>query len=449
MNTNSSDEPGTTPFGRPHTYPAADPIDDQSRWHNHTFTPDASVGTAPSHTAPQHPVHPAAPRRSVLPIVAVAALAGLIGGAVGVGGYALIDHRTSTPVIASAPAVATDTAKLSPGSVTYAARVASRSTADIKVSTSQGTAVGSGIILTPDGYILTNNHVVTGAGTGAAIQVTTPDGNTYPATIQGTSPSYDLAVVKLRGASGLTPATIGDSSTLQVGQQVVAVGSPENLSNTVTSGIVSALSRTVTAGDEQGNAVSVYNGLQTDTAINPGNSGGPLVNLAGQVIGVNSAVDTGDASNGGVQAFGLGFAIPSNTAKRITEELLRDGHATKPVLGVSGSLDSSAASVTGAPVSAVTSGGAAAKAGIRSGDVITKVAGTPISNYADLMAQILTHVPGQTVPVTLTRNGQSRTVQVTLGSTVDKEQTTVPEQQREDTGRNQWPFGGDGSGLIP
>ena len=375
-------------------------------------------------------------------------LAGLVGGLVGVGGYALLDHGSSSsaPVIASAPAAATNAADAQPGSVTYAAQVASKSTADIKVATSQGTAVGSGIILSPDGYVLTNNHVVSGVGSGAKIQVTTPDGKTYPASVKGTSPSYDIAVIKLDGASGLTPASIGDSGSLQVGQQVVAVGSPENLSNTVTSGIVSALSRTVTAGDEQGNSVTVYNGLQTDTPINPGNSGGPLVNLQGQVIAVNSAVDTGQSSSGGPQAFGLGFAIPINTAKRIANELMQDGHATKPVLGVSGSLASSTDAVTGAKVTSVQSGGPAADAGIKNGDVITKIGNATISNYADLMAQILTHSPGETVPVTVSSGGQTKTVQVTLGSTVDKAQTTISERGSGSDGNGSDGDGSDGSG---
>ena len=407
------------------------------------------IGSYPGGVYPSAQPMPAPRGRGIAkPVVATALLAGLIGGLVGVGGYALVDHGSSSsaPVIASAPAAATNAADAQPGSVTYAAQVASKSTADIKVSTAQGSAVGSGIILSPDGYVLTNNHVVNGVGSGAKIQVTTPDGKTYPATVKGTSPSYDIAVIKLDGASGLTPATIGDSGSLQVGQQVVAVGSPENLSNTVTSGIVSALSRTVTAGDEQGGSVTVYNGLQTDTPINPGNSGGPLVNLQGQVIAVNSAVDTGQSSSGGPQAFGLGFAIPINTAKRIANELMQDGHATKPVLGVSGSLASSDESVNGATVRSVQSGGPAADAGIANGDTITKIGNATISNYADLMAQILTHAPGETVPITVSSGGQTKTVQVTLGSTVDKEQTTISEQGSGSDGSGSGGGSDDGSG---
>ncbi len=217
----------------------------------------------------------------------------------------------------------------------------------------------------------------------------------------------------------------------------------------MTSGIISALSRTVTAGDESGSAVTVYNGLQTDTPINPGNSGGPLVNLQGQVVAVNSAVDTGQASSGGgPQSFGLGFAIPINTAKRIANQLLQNGEATKPVLGVSGSL-SSASAGDGATVSSVESGGPAAKAGIsRGGDVITKIGDAPpVANYADLMAQVLTHAPGETVPVTIGSGSDARTVKVELGSVVDKQQTTVPES--DGSGGSPLPFGINPFGQIP
>lgn len=445
--TGRTDQYATTPHTRPWPHPTE---------HNNGWAPTGpAVGT---YAAPATIAQPN-PRGGVTrPIVVTALLAGLLGGAVGIGGSALLDHNSSgsVPVLSSSqPAPATNAADTKPGSITYAAQVASKSTADIKVTSAQGTAVGSGIVLSPDGYVLTNNHVVAGAGAGSQIQVTTSDGQTHAAKITGTSPSYDLAVIKLDGASGLTPAALGNSSALQVGEQVVAVGSPENLSNTVTSGIISALSRTVTAADEQGNSVTVYNGLQTDTPINPGNSGGPLVNLAGQVVAVNSAVDTGQSSSGGPQAFGLGFAIPIDTAKRVANQLLQDGQATKPVLGVSGSLNQRNASATGAQVSGVQDGGAASKAGIRAGDVITKVGGVNVSDYADLMAQTLTHNAGDTIPVVVSSNGQTRTVQVTLGSTVDKAQTTIPESRSGsgdsgggagESGGSGFPFGG-GLGL--
>ncbi|MDY6811747.1 MAG: trypsin-like peptidase domain-containing protein [Actinomycetota bacterium] len=445
-------EPVTTPF-------AAQQPPYASGQHHQPWVhgPAGGYATTPpaaAHATGHHPAGlqsaPARPRGGVTkPIIATALLAGLLGGAVGVGGSALLNNNSSgsVPVLSSQPDTANNAADVAPGSVTYAAQVASKSTADIKVAGAQGSAVGSGIVLSPDGYVLTNNHVVAMAGSGSTIQATTSDGKTYGAEVTGTSPSYDLAVIKLDGASGLTPAALGDSDGLQVGEQVVAVGSPENLSNTVTSGIVSALSRTVTAADESGSGVTVYNGLQTDTPINPGNSGGPLVNLKGQVVGVNSAVDTGQAASGGVQAYGLGFAIPVNTAKRIGNELLQDGQATKPVLGVSGSLAATNGSEDGAQISAVQSGGAADQAGISEGDVITKIGDTAISNYADLMAQVLTHTPGETVPVTVGSGSDARTVQVTLGSAVDKQQTTIPESDGQ-SNQPRSPFGGFG-GLVP
>ena len=419
------------------------PHEPQGPYGSHHASPpyahDAGYAPYPGHSAAPAPL-----RRRTAPIVVAVVAAGLLGGGLGAGGVALLDHNSSSAptALTAQPASATVTSA-SPGSIPYAAQVASKSTADLTVTGQSGEAVGSGIILTRDGYVLTNNHVVSGVGQGGRIQVTLPDGSTHSATVRGVAPSYDLAVVKVDGVSNLTPAVLGQSSGVQVGQQVVAVGSPENLSNTVTSGIVSNLSRTVTASDDSGQSVAVYNGLQTDTPINPGNSGGPLVNLQGQVVGVNSAVDTGQASQGGVQAFGLGFAIPVDTARRVADQLMQDGSATKPILGVSGSLSGSdsSSSVTGAQVTGVTEGGAAAKAGIARGDVITKVNGVPIGNYADLMAQILKQQPGQSIPLTVQSGGSSKTVTVTLGTAKDTATTTVPARQQQEQ-QQQSPFGG-------
>ncbi|OCW85173.1 peptidase S1 [Nocardia farcinica] len=431
-------DPITEPFA-----PPRGPVPPPGPW---AMNPRA---TPPPFVSPPPPPPVARQRAGVTkPIIVTALLAGLLGGAVGMGGSSLLGHdAASVPILNSQPAAAANAADAQPGSVTYAASVASKSTADIKVQTANGTAVGSGIVLSPDGYVLTNHHVVAGAGSGSTIVVTTGDGHQHNATVTGNAPSYDLAVIKLEGASGLTPAALGDSDALKVGQQVVAVGSPDSLTNTVTSGIVSALSRTVTAGDASGSSLTVYNGLQTDTPINPGNSGGPLVNLQGQVIAVNSAVDTGQAASGGPQSFGLGFAIPINTAKRIANQLLQDGQATKPVMGVSGSL-SAGDRTEGATVSSVQRGGPAADAGIRQGDVITKVGDTTVSDYADLMAQILTHEPGETVPVTIGSGSGARTVQVKLGSAVDEQETTVPESGSR-SGGSPLPFGGNPFGQNP
>ncbi|QHD86769.1 PDZ domain-containing protein [Gordonia sp. JH63] len=431
-------DPITEPFA-----PPRGPVPPPGPW---AMNPQA---TPPPFVSPPPPPPVARQRAGVTkPIIVTALLAGLLGGAVGMGGSSLLGHdAASVPILNSQPAAAANAADAQPGSVTYAASVASKSTADIKVQTANGTAVGSGIVLSPDGYVLTNHHVVAGAGSGSTIVVTTGDGHQHNATVTGNAPSYDLAVIKLEGASGLTPATLGDSDALKVGQQVVAVGSPDSLTNTVTSGIVSALSRTVTAGDASGSSLTVYNGLQTDTPINPGNSGGPLVNLQGQVIAVNSAVDTGQAASGGPQSFGLGFAIPINTAKRIANQLLQDGQATKPVMGVSGSL-SAGDRTEGATVSSVQRGGPAADAGIREGDVITKIGDTTVSDYADLMAQILTHEPGETVPVTTGSGSGAWTVQVKLGSAVDEQETTVPESG-SGSGGSPLPFGGNPFGQNP
>jgi putative serine protease PepD len=389
------------------------------------------------------------PKRKVSgAIVATAIVAGLIGGVVGVGGNLLFSNNDSPPVLTSQPQPA-NMISSQPGSVAYAAEIATKFTVDIQIATQQGTVTGTGIILTQDGYVLTNNHVVASAvGGGGQIQVTTSDGKKMTATIKGTAPSFDLAVIKLNGASGLTAATLGQSSTLKVGQPVAAVGSPEQLSNTVTSGIISALSRTVTAGDETGGQVVVYNGLQTDAAINPGNSGGPLVNMDGQVVAVNSAVEPGQSASGGLQAFGLGFSIPIDTAKRIANELMQTGKATKAVLGVSGSVDSQSAvqSGGGTQLSDVQAGGPAANAGIKQGDVILSVDNTPMNSYADLMAAILKHTPGQQVPVLIKHaDGSQQTVTVTLGSTTDTQQTTVPQQQQQQGN----PYSGGGTNGLP
>jgi putative serine protease PepD len=398
------------------------------------------TGTLPTENPPQSPPRPQ--RRVSGAIVATAVVAGLIGGGVSLGGAALLADGPAAPVLTSQPPPAASQMDTQPGSVSHAAAIATKFTVDIQVPVQQGSVTGTGIILSPDGYVLTNNHVVAGAQNGQ-IRVTTPDGNKLSATIKGTAPSYDLAVIKLNGASGLTAATLGESSSLVVGQPVAAVGSPERLSGTVTAGIISALSRTVTTSGNNGQIV-VYNGLQTDAPINPGNSGGPLVNMDGQVVAVNSAEEPGQSSSGGIQSFGLGFSIPIDTAKRVANELMQNGTATKPVLGVSANVDpqSQPSSTDGAQLSDVQPGSAAAQAGLKPGDVITTLDKTPINTYPDLMAEVLKHTPGQQVPVTVKHaDGSQQTVTVTLGSTTDTQQTTVSPQQQQ---QQQNPFNGGG-----
>ncbi len=237
-------------------------------------------------------------------------------------------------------------ASAAPGSVEQVAAKVMPSVVKLQITAGQGMAEGSGIVLSPDGLILTNNHVVAPAVQGGAgaqpaafdggdspATVTFSDGRSVPFTVVGTDPIGDLAVVRAQGVSGLTPITIGSSKDVKIGQEVVAIGSPLGLQGTVTKGIVSALNRPVTAGDGEGSSPVVLDALQTDAAINPGNSGGPLVDMNGDLIGVNSAgASMGSGSSGG--SIGLGFAIPSDQAKRIADELISSGTASHGSLGV-------------------------------------------------------------------------------------------------------------------
>jgi putative serine protease PepD len=356
-------------------------------------------------------------------IVAAALVAGVVGGAGGFSGaYALLDARSTSPVLTTA---STAPAPVVAGTVAAAAATAMPSTVDIQVPQSQGSDEGAGIILTADGNVLTNNHVVAGA-TGP-ITVTLADGSRHTATVVGSSPSYDLAVLKIAGVSGLIPATLATGANPQVGQTVVAIGSPEGLTGTVTSGIVSALNRTVTVQADNGAAV-VYNGLQTDAPINSGNSGGPLVNLQGQVVGIDSAIaSAGSQGSGQSGSIGLGFAIPVDQAQRVAQELMATGTATKPVLGVQGNpaATTTTGATTGAQVTAVTPGSPAAQAGIAAGDVVTKVGNDAVGNFADLIARIGAAAPGSQVTLTVTTGGTTRTVPVTLGSTPDQAATAA------------------------
>ncbi|KAA5832782.1 trypsin-like peptidase domain-containing protein [Saccharopolyspora hirsuta] len=350
-------------------------------------------------------------------LVAVALVAGVVGGGVGLGGGMLLaDSGSPAPVLSQRDPVTGTQVNAQAGSVQFAASKTSASTVDIAVRSGRSATEGTGVVLTPDGYVLTNNHVVESGG---QISVTLSDGTVKSAQVVGTSPSYDLAVIKLDGASGLTPAELGKSSALVVGQQVVAIGSPLGLEGTVTSGIVSALNRTVEAKGDSGQSV-IYNGIQTDASINSGNSGGPLVNLDGQVIGINSAILSSGQNSGNI---GLGFAIPIDTASRVANELIKNGVATKPQLGIAGT-DSSAG---GAMVSTVVPGSAAEQAGIKTGETIAKVNGRSVSSFADLVAQISANAPGSKVALTVTdsQGSNPREVEVTLGSQQDKAPQTT------------------------
>ena len=325
----------------------------------------------------------------------------------------------------------------------------------LQIETGQGREEGSGIVLSADGLILTNNHVVAaaaqssspdfprgqqfpgaqlpgygadepGPGYGRSMRpsarvsgsvkatVTTSDGQTVPFSVIGTDPADDIAVVKAQNVSGLTPITIGSSKDLKVGQNVVAVGSPLGLQGTVTTGIISALDRPVATGDEQTGQQSVMNAIQTDAAINPGNSGGALVDMNGDLIGVNSAIASLGGAPGGGQAgsIGLGFAIPVDQAKRIADELVSTGRYTQPSLGVQ-LADSDA---DGAAVARVIDGGPAANAGLPDGVVITKLDDKVIDGPQALVAAVRSKAPGDTVTLAYADgSGVAQTLTVTLG----------------------------------
>ncbi|MFZ0835697.1 MAG: trypsin-like peptidase domain-containing protein [Mycobacterium sp.] len=382
----------------------------------------ATRPTQPTTAMP--PVNPPAQKRS--------RAGGLIAGAVaiavvsvGVGGGAALavkPDQQNTTTIATAPGAAPGqpAASLPVGSVEQVAAKVVPSVVKLESSMGRQSEEGSGVILTSDGLILTNNHVVAAANNGApggapTTMVTLSDGRTAPFSVVGTDPSTDIAVVRAQGVSGLTPVTIGSSSNLKVGQDVVAVGSPLGLEGTVTTGIISALNRPVAAGGDAGDQNTVLDAIQTDAAINPGNSGGALVNMNGELVGVNSAIATlGDESNGPASgSIGLGFAIPVDQAKRIADELIQTGTATHASLGVQVSND---ASISGAKIMEVTPRGPADAAGLPNGVVVTKLDDRIISGADGLVAAVRSKAPGDKVTLTYSQpSGGDRTVEVTLG----------------------------------
>jgi putative serine protease PepD len=370
---------------------------------------------------------------------AVLAGALLLGGAAGVGGAAAYDslkgEDTTTSSSASGPVKASNAAAAPSGSVEKVASSVLPSVVKINVAGSAGSGSGSGIVLKSDGTILTNNHVVSVAGNGGSITVNFNDGRTAKATVVGTDPVTDMAVIKAEGVSGLTPATIGKSTELQVGQSVVAIGSPFGLNSTVTTGIVSALNRPVSVstaeeqqlpqfpgfGDpqqQQGPAdlSTTYPAIQTDAAINPGNSGGPLVDMAGRVVGVNSSIRTADGSTDSGGSIGLGFAIPIDEVLPIVNQIIDGEKPTHARLAVSVSDVQGNTLLQGAQIQTAESGGAADKAGLRKGDVVTKVDDQVIDGSESLVATIRGHRPGDKVTLTYVRGGDTRTTTATLGS---------------------------------
>lgn len=414
----------------------------------------AAAETAAQPTAPL--ATPAEPkRRSSLPVVAAVVSAALIGGVSGAGvslwAVSLDDDKpttsTSTPpnsVTVNNPEDVTN--------ITAVALKASDSVVTISVEDGNDGGTGSGVVLTADGYILTNTHVVTleGATSNPDVSVQTNDGRLLDAKIVGTDPLADLAVIKVSGVTDLVPVTFADSSELNVGDTAIAIGAPLGLAGTVTNGIVSSLNRSISIassaapepndgsggsdetpfdfwgfGDQapsanRSTATISLAVIQTDAAINPGNSGGALLDGNGDLIGINVAIASAGSSNGQTGNIGVGFAIPSNLAKRVADEIIATGKATHGLLGAS-ILDvtedesASDSTVVGASIKEIVSGGAADKAGLKVGDVITGLNGIPITGKTDLTAQVRALAAGTKATVTYVRDGETVDVTVTLG----------------------------------
>ena len=367
-----------------------------------------AAGSPPPLAGPTAPTAPSARPRSSRRLLAAAAGVGLAAGLLGGGGVVLVDHwRASGPSVAL-PAPAPGTIARPDGSIAKIAAQALPSVVTVKIRTADGAGNGSGFVIDTDGHILTNNHVVADA---EKITVETQDGRELDATVVGRDSSYDLAVLSVT-ARDLTPLPWGRSADVVVGDGVIAVGAPLGLDSTVTSGIVSALNRPVAAGD--GGETSYINAIQTDAAINPGNSGGPLVDSAGRVIGVNSAIASLGSGQGGQSgSIGLGFAIPVNQAKRVAEEIISTGRSTHPIMGVSVDLTYTG---PGAQVKGVTAGGPAAAAGLGAGDVVVSIDGRKVSDSTELIVAIRSHAPGDTVQVEVKDGAGTRDVQVTLAA---------------------------------
>ena len=337
----------------------------------------------------------------------VAVLAGSVGGFLGVnaaGG----DFFNRVQLVSS-----TSTIQRAPDSVAGIAQRVLPSVVSISTRSISGGGTGSGFVIDSNGYILTNNHVISKAAqTGGSIQVSLSDGSFYSAKVIGRDASYDLAVLKIT-ASGLKALQFGDSDAIAVGDLVIAIGSPLGLTGTVTTGIISAKNRAVTAGESNSES-SFINALQTDAAINPGNSGGPLVDATGAVIGVNSAIASlGTTSQLG--SIGLGFAIPINQARKTADQLIKNGVATYPVIGVSLNMNYTE---NGAQVSTsgrgILPGSPAEKAGLRGGDVIIEIDGKEIYSPEELIVSVRAKNVGDRVTLGFLRGGNKKSVTLTL-----------------------------------
>ncbi|ROQ54579.1 putative serine protease PepD [Rathayibacter sp. PhB152] len=421
--------------------------------HTVQSTEQPPVGEQGSFGGGQPPVGPptATKRRAGVGVVAALAIGAVVGGVAGAGVFGLwsASNGAGTRVVSSSGSqtITVNNAEDATTATAVAAK-ATPSVVTIAVAGSSSSGTGSGIVLSKDGYVLTNTHVVTldGQISDGAVTVTTQDGRIFTATIVGTDPTLDLAVIKLADATDLVPMTFADSTEVNVGDTAVAIGAPLGLSGTVTDGIVSALNRSIQvassaapddSGDSSsGSTESPFNFdipgqtqqtpatstislpvIQTDAAINPGNSGGALLDSDGELIGVNVAIaSAGQSSSSSGQSgnIGVGFAIPSAIAERVAKEIIANGSATHGLLGAS--VSDSTQDVLGAKIQEVTSGGAAQAAGLAAGDIVTGVAGTPITSASDLTAQVRAQAANADVKLTYVRSGKTFEVDVTLGT---------------------------------
>nr|WP_255658798.1 trypsin-like peptidase domain-containing protein [Actinoplanes sp. L3-i22] len=354
---------------------------------------------------------PDAPRRSYAPVLLIclltALLAGGVGGTLGFvfavrGGYVTGGGTQLGASGQQAPAVAAR----DPESLAGVAKKVQPSVVTVHVTG----AIGSGFVVSADGYVITNDHVVDGAGT--TMSVSFSDGTTAAAKLVGRAPESDIAVIKV-AKPNLPAVEFGDSDAIAVGDPVLAFGSPLALENTVTYGIVSALDRTIEAG-ESGGTTRYYAAVQTDAAVNQGNSGGPLVNAAGQVIGVNSVIRSVGGADTEAGNIGLAFAIPINQAKRIAQDIIDTGKARRTVIGAEVTTGGSGA--TGAKLRSVEPAGPAAAAGLKAGDVLTKLDGRPLQDGTDLIALVRKHAPGAVVAVEYRRGTKTASASVTLAA---------------------------------
>lgn len=378
--------------------------------------------------------------------VVTAVVAALVSGALclGVGFTAITNGRVHVPSSSSLSDVKSNTsgsgsAKAKSGTAvdwTAVAKEVSDSVVAIDVATSDGEAKGSGVVISDKGYIATNNHVISGA---QQIQVTLASGAVYSAKVVGTDTTTDLAVIKLDNPpSDLKVAEFADSDNLAVGEAVMAIGNPLGYDDTATTGIVSALNRPVTVTDDDNNAI-VTNAVQIDAAINPGNSGGPTFNAAGQVIGINSSIASTASSSGTAGSIGIGFAIPSNLVKRVTNEIIDNGSVKHVVLGItikSSSVEADGVTRGCAQVQAVTDGGPASKAGVKAGDSIVAFNGKAVNNNYSLLGYVRASAMGDKVKLTVVRGGNTMDLEVTLDQEETRTNSSNKQEQRQQNNGN-------------